>query len=143
MHIQYIRTNLKALSVSVGDSNLWNEVDSNLRNKTIILLLHFFQKRCTINVYYNIIYVDSTYYDITDWESWCWKMFFHVDYSGHFKYYVLCRRTIATMKITVLKNYVYTYMKNSIFVREGLYFYSWKLLYLKKVQQKSLILLPV
>ena len=57
LYIKYIRTNLKALSVSVGGANLWNEVDSNLRNTKNILL---FQKGCTINIHN---------YDITDWES--------------------------------------------------------------------------
>ena len=57
----YIRTNLKALSVSVGGANLWNEVDSNLRNTNIILLFKTFKKGCTINIHNKN--------DITDWES--------------------------------------------------------------------------
>ena len=60
LYIKYIRTNLKALSVSVGGAHLWNEVDSNLRNTKNILLFKTFQKGCTINIYN---------YDITDWES--------------------------------------------------------------------------
>ena len=59
LYIMYIRTNLKALSVSVGVANLWNEVDSNLRNTKNILLSKTFQKGCTINIHNYI----------TDWES--------------------------------------------------------------------------
>ena len=41
-----------------------------------------------------------------------------MDYSGHFKllnnilYYPLCRKTIANVIITVLKNYICVHMKN-------------------------------
>ena len=60
LYSKYIRTNLKALYVSVGGAHLWNEVDSNLRNSKNILLSKTFQKGCTINIHN---------YDITDWES--------------------------------------------------------------------------
>ena len=50
LYIKYIRTNLKALSVSVGGAHLWNEVDSNLRNtKNILLFQHF--KRGVLSTY--------------------------------------------------------------------------------------------
>ena len=46
-----------------------------------------------------------------------------MDYSGHFKllnnifYYLLCRKTIANVIITVLKNYILcVHMKNILFM---------------------------
>ena len=36
---KYTRTNLKAMSVSVVGAKLWNELDSNLRNKNIFCYL--------------------------------------------------------------------------------------------------------
>ena len=45
-----------------------------------------------------------------------------MDYSGHFKllnnifYYLLCRKTIANVIITVLKNYICVHMKNILFM---------------------------
>ena len=47
LYIKYIRTNLKALSVSVGGANLWNDVDSNLRNTKIF----YYFKRGVLSTY--------------------------------------------------------------------------------------------
>ena len=47
---KYTRTNLKAMSVSVVGAKLWNELDSNLRNTTTILLLKKSQMVCTTHV---------------------------------------------------------------------------------------------
>ena len=44
------RTNLKAMSVSVVGAKLWNELDSNLRNLTTILLFKKIQMGCTTHV---------------------------------------------------------------------------------------------
>ena len=41
-----------------------------------------------------------------------------MDYSGHFKLFniILCRKTIANVIITVLKNYICVHMKNILFM---------------------------
>ena len=47
---KYTRTNLKAMSVSVVGAELWNELDSNLRNTKTILLFKKNQMGCTTHV---------------------------------------------------------------------------------------------
>ena len=48
---KYIRTNLKAMSVSVVGAKLWNELDSNLRNtKSILLFIKKIQTGCSTHV---------------------------------------------------------------------------------------------
>ena len=54
-----------------------------------------------------------------------------MDYSGHFKllnnifYYLLCRKTIANVIITVLKNYICVHMKNILFMINFIHFEVW------------------
>ena len=65
---KYIRTNLKAMSVSVVGAQLWNELDSNLRNTKSILL---FKKKS------NGVFYPRTYHII---EYFCFeKTLFDVD----------------------------------------------------------------
>ena len=64
---KYTLTNIKAMSVSVVGAKLWNELDSNLRNTTTILLF----KKKSIGVYYprtyhmiEYLHVEKTLFDV-------------------------------------------------------------------------------